>query len=441
MAQPIKGTKQADLNLVGTAGNDKIQGKAGNDFIKGGQGNDDIDGGEGFDTALFSGSFFEYLIQAKGTGNDKVTVTDTMANRDGTDSLKHVEALKFNDVTILLGQNNAAVTRADAATTDEDTAVVINVLANDVDFEGNALTITQIDGQAITVGGSVVLASGAVVTLNANMTLSYDPGASSFQSLNGGEQGIENFTYTVTDSQGASSAPEDVTVTIDGLWETPTFITNGEVDETGQKPGTEDVINGTGIPATGYYLVRAEDAGIELGMQIHYRNGPVVLATDGNGYGDGLIEFQVADGPQTPATSPGFPAALNRAAWSFDYSVITGLNGETTDLADFTFKFSVDIDPTAGTNFQVFTMAPLGAESANVHWTNQFGDLVVDDKGISGEVAQNSRNLAFYDVDHVTPGTQPYDPLFGPGDFDIILEAFDGSNTLIASNHFLVHVI
>ena len=64
--------------------------------------------------------------------------------------------------------------------------------------------------------------------------------------------------------------------------------------------------------------------------------------TDGNGYADGVIEFQVADGPQTPATSPGFPAALNRAAWSFDYSVITGLNGESDGSRGFPFVFSCE---------------------------------------------------------------------------------------------------
>src|SRR5215208_2792400 len=315
-------------------------------------------------------------------------------------------ALQFGDVTIRLDQNNAAVTRADTATTTEDSSVVINVLANDKDFEGDALHISAINGQAIAVGGTVVLGDGSSVTLNANQTLTFNPN-SAFQSLNGGEQAHEIFTYTVTDSQGASSAPTSVDVTVNGAWEAPTFFVNGEVDEKGQKPATEDVINGTGIPATGYQLVRADDAGIELGLQVHYRNGPVVLPTDGNGYADGVIKFQVADGPQTPATSPGFPAAPNRAAWSFDYSVITGLNGESTDLADFTFVFKVDIDPTAATNFQAFTMSPVGTGSAGVHWTNQFGDAVVDDNGILGEVAQNSRNLAFYDVDHVTPGTQP----------------------------------
>jgi hypothetical protein len=52
------------------------------------------------------------------------------------------------------------------------------------------------------------------------------------------------------------------------------YVVNGEVDETGQKPGTEDVINGGGNSALGYNLARNEDAGIELGMQIKYSRGP-----------------------------------------------------------------------------------------------------------------------------------------------------------------------
>ena len=221
------------------------------------------------------------------------------------------------------------------------------------------------------------------------------------------------------------------------------YTVNGEVDEKGQKPATEDVINGGGIPATDYNLARNEDAGVELGMQVHYRQGPTVLPIDGNGYADGVLHFEVAAGPQTPVTSPGFPANPNRAAWNFDYSIVTGLNGETTDLSDFTFKLLVDEDPTAGIDYQVFVMAVGGTGSANVHWVNQYGlapeNAVVDDQGIAGEVAQNSRNLAFYDTDHVTPGTQVYDPLFGPGQFDIVLQAFQGTS-LIASNHILVEV-
>ena len=120
------------------------------------------------------------------------------------------------------------------------------MLANDKDFEGDALHISAINGQAIAVGGTVVLGDGSSVTLNANQTLTFNPN-SAFQSLNGGEQAHEIFTYTVTDSQGASSAPTSVDVTVNGAWEAPTFFVNGEVDEKGQKPATEDVINGSGI--------------------------------------------------------------------------------------------------------------------------------------------------------------------------------------------------
>ena len=199
------------------------------------------------------------------------------------------------------------------------------------------------------------------------------------------------------------------------------------------------MINGSGNLPTGYNLAVSEEAGIELGFQVKYRQGPTVLATDANGYADGVLEFQVADGPQSTANGSQSNVA-NRAAWNFDYSIITGLNGETTDLSDFTFKLLVDIDASSGTDYQEFTMVPGGAGSANVSWVNQFGDVVVDDQGIAGMVAQNSRNFAFYDVDHVTPLTQPYDPAFGAGEFDIILQAFDGAN-LIAQNHIQVDVI
>jgi len=97
MAKPIQGTDQSDLTLIGTAGDDTIQGKDGNDTITGAQGNDTIDGGNGIDTAVYTGNFSDYTINIKGTGNDKITVADSVASRDGTDQLKHVEFLKFAD--------------------------------------------------------------------------------------------------------------------------------------------------------------------------------------------------------------------------------------------------------------------------------------------------------------------------------------------------------
>jgi Ca2+-binding RTX toxin-like protein len=101
MAKPIMGTNGTDV-LVGTNGADDIQGKGGDDVITGGKGNDSIDGGQGTDTAVYSGNYEDYVLTFKGTGNDKVTIADTVANRDGTDQLKQVEFAKFNDAVVNL---------------------------------------------------------------------------------------------------------------------------------------------------------------------------------------------------------------------------------------------------------------------------------------------------------------------------------------------------
>ena len=81
-------------------------GKDGDDFITGGKGNDDIDGGKGIDTAVYSGSYAQYSLNfgghLNGHGADdlKLTVSDSVAGRDGVDTLRNVEFLKFNDAIV-----------------------------------------------------------------------------------------------------------------------------------------------------------------------------------------------------------------------------------------------------------------------------------------------------------------------------------------------------
>ncbi|KTD77188.1 hypothetical protein Lwor_1889, partial [Legionella worsleiensis] len=76
----------------------------------------------------------------------------------------------------------------DAFATNEDTAVTLDVNAND-SFENAGHTITAINGTAIAVGGSVAVANGSVL-LNADGTLSFSPAANF--------NGTTDFTYTVT---------------------------------------------------------------------------------------------------------------------------------------------------------------------------------------------------------------------------------------------------
>jgi len=97
-------------------------------------------------------------------------------------------------ITIIVsGGNNPPVAQNDEASTDQDVAVSINVLENDIDFEGDILIICSFD--EATNGTLTQLATGFV----------YEPNAGFF--------GTESFTYTICDGNGGE-ATATVTVTV-----------------------------------------------------------------------------------------------------------------------------------------------------------------------------------------------------------------------------------
>lgn len=61
-------------------------------------GNDILDGGRGTDTARFSGSYSDYTF-AYNANTRTYTITDQVANRDGSDTVRNVEFFKFSDGT------------------------------------------------------------------------------------------------------------------------------------------------------------------------------------------------------------------------------------------------------------------------------------------------------------------------------------------------------
>lgn len=139
-----------------------------------------------------------------------------------------VEAGKNNNIKIAIGDAGDAlydsnllvmadsiqcVTFAnnDTATIDANTAAKLNVLANDNATGGGGLTITKINGVAVTAGQTVVLPSGEKITLNADGTLTI---------LTDGDAGTESFSYTVKDSLGNTDVGF-VTVTTKAL---PCFV-------------------------------------------------------------------------------------------------------------------------------------------------------------------------------------------------------------------------
>ncbi len=112
--------------------------------------------------------------------------THTIEFRTIVDTLNVSSNVVSGSFTVV-GSNAPPVANPDAATTNEDTPVVIGVLANDSDADGNPLTI-----QAVTQG-----AHGSV-TVNPNGTLTFAPSANYY--------GSDSFSYTVSDGRGGTAA-------------------------------------------------------------------------------------------------------------------------------------------------------------------------------------------------------------------------------------------
>lgn len=85
-------------DLCGGEGNDVLQGEDGADFLVGGAGDDNIDGGEGDDTASFDGDVDDYTITVE--VDDDFNRTFTVTGPDGTDTVRNVETLLFDDGSI-----------------------------------------------------------------------------------------------------------------------------------------------------------------------------------------------------------------------------------------------------------------------------------------------------------------------------------------------------
>ena len=91
-----------DDTIVGSSRSDALFGGDGNDTLTGGSGSDTLDGGAGSaNVAVFTGNSADY--STTWTGDQlSMTIVDGTAGRDGIDSLKNMQILRFADGDIVL---------------------------------------------------------------------------------------------------------------------------------------------------------------------------------------------------------------------------------------------------------------------------------------------------------------------------------------------------
>jgi hypothetical protein len=180
-------------------------------------------------------------------------------------------------------------------------------------------------------------------------------------------------------------------------------------------PSTADdeMYFGDGNLPTNYNIAVDQKTGIELGLKIHYRQGDDIQP---DSYASGTASYEVPAGTQVIDPDHGVSTANPaRAAWNFDFSVNTGLNGSSDTLDDFDFRIII----TSGDGEKgVFDLQHLGP--GNTPWGTLSGGFA-DEDGSNPQLSQNSVNLGF----------NFFQPIFGTDrldageTYDITLQAFD----------------
>ncbi|MBS3762598.1 MAG: tandem-95 repeat protein, partial [Planctomycetes bacterium] len=143
------------------------------------------------DEELMDLSAGDYTLTAEATDNDGASSTDS--------------------ITITVEEsNNAPNASDDSPTTDEDTEVTVDVLANDDDPDGDTLSVTD-----------VTTPSNGAATINDDDTVTYTPDPD--------YNGSDSFDYTVSDGNGGTDTAT-VTITVNDVNDGP--VADAGADQT-----------------------------------------------------------------------------------------------------------------------------------------------------------------------------------------------------------------
>ena len=338
-------------------------------------------------TGIITGDIDPSASQGGSSGVYNITITATDAS--GATSSQNFDWAIANPAPVAVGDSDAA---------SEDSTLDIcaqdGVLANDRDPDGDALTVSQVNGNAANVGTAIAGSHGGTFTLNADGSYRFDPG-SAFQHLGAGEKIYSSITYTVSDGEGGTSTAV-LTVEITGANDAPILQAHGnQVLEDHAASGNvllgavdvdNDALTVTTFTLNGTTYAAGITAYMEgVGSILVKADGNYVFTPDANWNGKvPQITYTVTDG--TVATSSTLDIgvqSVNDAPISQDASGNVMAGGRYTfSLKDFLFS-----DPEEG-----HSMKSLIIDSLPQHGTLLLnGKTIVQGQEISVEDLANGK--------------------------------------------------
>lgn len=335
----------------------------------------DIDGNPLSVSAVGNAAHGTVVINQNGT----VTYTPA-ANYSGPDSFTYTLSdgqggTSTGTVSITVTPaNDAPVGVADSATTNQDEAVVINVLSNDTDIDSSTLSVSGI------INGP---AHGAVV-INQNGTITYTP--------TNGYYGVDSFQYQVSDGQGGTSTAT-ATVTVNQVIpaNSPPIAVTDTISVAEDGSTVIAVLSNDTDVDSNPLVVTGIGTGPSYGAVVVHQNGTITYTPTGNYKGPDSFTYNISDGQGgtatgtvnltvTPVNDPPV-ATADASSVSEDGSVIIDVLANDTDAEGNSLSITALGNPAHGTVVLNQNGTVTYAPAANFHGTDSFTYTLNDGQG------------------------------------------------------------
>jgi outer membrane protein OmpA-like peptidoglycan-associated protein len=216
-------------------------------------------------TVTIVGNRVVYVPNSGFSGTDRFTYT--VKDRNG----KLITTTVTMDVPTVV--NNVPVAVVDSVSTDENIAVLINVLANDTDADGDTLSINSTTNPA---NGTIAIVNGKI---------KYTPNTAYF--------GTDTFTYTVVDSNGNVSPATTVTVIVADVNGAPIAVNDAKTTEM-NTPTTINVLsNDSDVDGDTLSVVSKTNPG---NGSVSLSGGTFTYTPNNNYTGTDTFDYTITDG-------------------------------------------------------------------------------------------------------------------------------------------------